>query len=89
MDDLRNLPKVYNPETVEKEWYRYWLEQGYFAPDQDLTREPFSIVMPPPNVTGSLHLGHALNNTLQDILTRWRRMQGYSVLWLPAPTMPA
>ncbi len=83
MDDLRNLPKVYNPETVEKEWYRYWLEQGYFAPDQDLTREPFSIVMPPPNVTGSLHLGHALNNTLQDILTRWRRMQGYSVLWLP------
>ncbi len=83
MDDLKNLPKTYNPETVEKKWYDYWLEKGYFAPAEDLTREPFSIVMPPPNVTGLLHLGHALDNTLQDILTRWRRMQGYSVLWLP------
>ena len=83
MDDLNNLPKTYNPKTVEKRWYDYWLEKGYFAPAEDLTREPFSIVMPPPNVTGSLHLGHALDNTLQDILTRWRRMQGYSVLWLP------
>jgi len=83
LDDLNNLPKTYNPKTVEKRWYDYWLEKGYFAPAEDLTREPFSIVMPPPNVTGSLHLGHALDNTLQDILTRWRRMQGYSVLWLP------
>ncbi len=83
MDDLNNLPKTYNPKTVEKRWYDYWLEKGYFAPAEELTREPFSIVMPPPNVTGSLHLGHALNNTLQDILIRWRRMQGYSVLWLP------
>ena len=83
MDDLNNLPKTYNPKTVEKRWYDYWLEKGYFAPAEDLTREPFSIVMPPPNVTGSLHLGPALDNTLQDILTRWRRMQGYSVLWLP------
>ena len=83
MDDLKNLPKTYNPETVEKKWYDYWLTRGYFAPAKDLTREPFSIVMPPPNVTGLLHLGHALDNTLQDILTRWRRMQGYSVLWLP------
>ncbi|NLW63038.1 MAG: valine--tRNA ligase [Syntrophomonadaceae bacterium] len=80
---MNNLPKTYNPKTVEKRWYDYWLEKGYFAPAEDLTREPFSIVMPPPNVTGSLHLGHALDNTLQDILTRWRRMQGYSVLWLP------
>ncbi len=83
MDDLNNLPKTYNPSTVEKKWYDYWLEKGYFAPSEDLTREPFSIVMPPPNVTGMLHMGHALDNTLQDILTRWRRMQGYSVLWLP------
>jgi len=83
LDDLNNLPKTYNPSTVEKKWYDYWLEKGYFAPSEDLTREPFSIVMPPPNVTGMLHMGHALDNTLQDILTRWRRMQGYSVLWLP------
>ncbi|NLW44454.1 MAG: valine--tRNA ligase [Syntrophomonadaceae bacterium] len=80
---MNNLPKTYNPSTVEKKWYDYWLEKGYFAPSEDLTREPFSIVMPPPNVTGMLHMGHALDNTLQDILTRWRRMQGYSVLWLP------
>jgi len=83
LDNLNNLPKTYNPETVEKRWYNYWLEKDYFAPDEDLSREPFSIVMPPPNVTGMLHMGHALDNTLQDILTRWRRMQGYSVLWLP------
>ncbi|MGE5544993.1 MAG: valine--tRNA ligase [Bacillota bacterium] len=83
MTDQKNLPKTYNPGTVEKKWYDYWHTRGYFSPAEDLTREPFSIVMPPPNVTGSLHLGHALDNTLQDILTRWRRMQGYSVLWLP------
>src|SRR5690606_21918323 len=64
-------------------WYRYWEENGYFHQDVDPDREAFSIVMPPPNVTGSLHMGHALDNTLQDILTRWRRMQGYNTLWLP------
>ena len=79
----QNLPSVYDPGSVEGKWYEYWKESNYFAPSDDYSKKPFSIVMPPPNVTGSLHLGHALDNTLQDILTRWRRMQGYNVLWLP------
>ncbi|MBO8158796.1 valine--tRNA ligase [Thermosyntropha sp.] len=78
-----NLPSVYNPQNVESKWYEYWKGNGYFTPSEDRSKKPFSIVMPPPNVTGSLHLGHALDNTLQDILVRWRRMQGYNVLWLP------
>lgn len=78
-----NLPSVYNPQNVEGKWYEYWKKGGYFTPSEDYSKKPFSIVMPPPNVTGSLHLGHALDNTLQDILVRWRRMQGYNVLWLP------
>ncbi|HHW07711.1 MAG TPA: valine--tRNA ligase [Clostridia bacterium] len=77
------LAKTYSPKEVEAKWYRYWEENGYFHQDVDPDREAFSIVMPPPNVTGSLHMGHALDNTLQDILTRWRRMQGYNTLWLP------
>ncbi|SHG78210.1 valyl-tRNA synthetase [Thermosyntropha lipolytica DSM 11003] len=77
------LPSVYNPQNVEKKWYEYWRKNGYFTPSEDRSKKPFSIVMPPPNVTGSLHLGHALDNTLQDILVRWRRMQGYNTLWLP------
>lgn len=77
------LPSVYNPGNVEKKWYEYWRNNGYFTPSEDRSKKPFSIVMPPPNVTGSLHLGHALDNTLQDILVRWRRMQGYNTLWLP------
>ncbi|HNX28245.1 MAG TPA: valine--tRNA ligase [Syntrophomonadaceae bacterium] len=77
------IPSVYDPGKVEKKWYAFWKENGYFAPECDYAKKPFSIVMPPPNVTGSLHLGHALDNTLQDILTRWRRMQGYNALWLP------
>lgn len=83
MIDPSGIPKVYNPVGMEKKWYDYWWSKGYFTPSEDYGKEPFSIVMPPPNVTGSLHLGHALNNTLQDILCRWRRMQGYNVLWLP------
>ncbi|HHV15083.1 MAG TPA: valine--tRNA ligase [Gelria sp.] len=79
----QNLPSVYDPGSVEGKWYEYWKGNNYFAPSDDYSKKPFSIVMPPPNVTGSLHLGHALDNTLQDILTRWRRMQGYNVLWLP------
>jgi valyl-tRNA synthetase len=79
----QNLPSVYDPGSVEGKWYEHWKENNYFAPGDDHSKTPFSIVMPPPNVTGSLHLGHALDNTLQDILTRWRRMQGYNVLWLP------
>lgn len=83
MSSAKNLPSVYDPGSVEGKWYEYWKENNFFAPGDDRSKEPFSIVMPPPNVTGSLHLGHALDNTLQDILTRWRRMQGYNCLWLP------
>ncbi len=83
MSDENKLASVYNPENVERKWYEYWRSQNCFAPSDDHTKKSFSIVMPPPNVTGSLHLGHALDNTLQDILTRWRRMQGYNTLWLP------
>ncbi len=79
----KKLPSVYDPAQVEAKWYEFWRERGYFKPGQDFSKKSFSIVMPPPNVTGSLHLGHALDNTLQDILTRWRRMQGYNTLWLP------
>lgn len=78
-----NLASVYDPEQVEGKWYDYWKSHNYFAPGDDYSKPHFSIVMPPPNVTGQLHLGHALDNTLQDILTRWRRMQGYNALWLP------
>ena len=78
------LPSVYNPQAVEEKWYQFWLDNGYFhASMDDAAKPPFCIVIPPPNVTGVLHLGHALDNTLQDILTRWRRMQGYNALWLP------
>jgi valyl-tRNA synthetase len=83
MSSDQNLPSVYDPSSVEGKWYKLWKENNYFAPLDDHSRKPFSIVMPPPNVTGSLHLGHALDNTLQDILTRWKRMQGYNTLWLP------
>ncbi|NLW90716.1 MAG: valine--tRNA ligase [Syntrophomonadaceae bacterium] len=83
MSTARNLPSVYEPGQVEAKWYAFWKENNYFAPSNDHSKKSFSIVMPPPNVTGSLHLGHALDNTLQDILTRWRRMQGYNTLWLP------
>lgn len=68
---------------MEEKWYKFWEEKGYFHAEVEKDQKPFSIVMPPPNVTGALHLGHAIDNTLQDILVRWRRMQGYNVLWLP------
>jgi valyl-tRNA synthetase len=77
------LPKAYEPREVEEKWYRFWLERGFFHANPNSGKRPFCIVIPPPNVTGSLHMGHALNNTLQDILIRWRRMQGYEALWLP------
>ena len=83
MSDELNLAKVYDPGQVEDKWYKYWEENGFFTPEVDRDKKPFSIVMPPPNVTGSLHLGHAMDNTLQDILTRFKRMQGYNTLWLP------
>ena len=78
-----DIPKAYDPHQTEEKWYRYWQEKGYFKADNTVGGKPYSIVIPPPNVTGSLHMGHALNNTLQDILIRWRKMQGYNVLWLP------
>ncbi len=75
--------KAYDPQQVEGKWYSYWESHGYFRGDENSPRSPFSIVIPPPNVTGSLHMGHALNNTLQDILSRYKRMDGFNVLWLP------
>lgn len=77
------LPTTYNPQEVESKWYSRWEEKGYFHAEVDKNKEPFSIVMPPPNVTGALHMGHALDNTMQDILIRWKRMQGYNTLWMP------
>ena len=80
---LENLPKTYDPKDFEDRLYKYWNDNGYFTPKVDKTKKPYTIMMPPPNVTGSLHMGHALNNTIQDILTRWKRMDGYEALWLP------
>ena len=77
------LPPVYDPDTVEMDRYRFWLEGNYFHASGDPNKTPFTIVIPPPNVTGSLHMGHALNNTVQDVLIRRRRMQGFDTLWLP------
>jgi valyl-tRNA synthetase len=77
------LDKHYDPQKTEARWYQLWVERGYFRADVQAPGEPFCIVIPPPNVTGSLHMGHALNMTLQDILTRWKRMAGYNTLWLP------
>lgn len=79
----KSIPKAYEPVEVEKRWYEWWKEQALFQADPDSGEPTYSMVIPPPNVTGSLHMGHALNITLQDILVRWRRMQGRNVLWLP------
>ena len=77
------LDKGYEPQQVESKWYRTWEEQGAFSADENSPKPHYSIVIPPPNVTGVLHMGHALNNTLQDILVRWKRMTGHEVLWMP------
>jgi len=77
------LDKVYDPHRIEDKWYRYWEDSGFFRAQADGAKPPYSIVIPPPNITGSLHMGHALNNTLQDILVRFHRMCGYDVLWMP------
>jgi leucyl-tRNA synthetase len=77
------LEKTFNPVAAEPRLYRQWEESGAFAPIADPAAETFSIVIPPPNVTGSLHIGHALNNTLQDVLIRFARMRGLAALWLP------
>jgi valyl-tRNA synthetase len=80
---MSEIPRAYEPGQIEKKWYDFWLEQGYFTPDIAPDKTPFVIVMPPPNVTGELHLGHALTATLEDIMVRWHRMKGESTLWLP------
>jgi valyl-tRNA synthetase len=77
------MPRAYEPGKIEKKWYDFWLEQGYFTPRIDPNKKPFVIIMPPPNVTGELHLGHALTATLEDIMARWHRMKGDPTLWLP------
>jgi valyl-tRNA synthetase len=77
------LAKTYEPKEVEQKWYDYWEKNDLFRPSTKSDKPPFSIVIPPPNITGSLHMGHALNNTLQDILCRYKRMKGYNVLWQP------
>ncbi len=75
--------KSYEPKAIERKWYDFWLEKGLFKPEINPSGQPYCIVIPPPNVTGSLHMGHALNATLQDVLVRWKRMQGARALWLP------
>ncbi len=79
----KNLAKTYNPKEFETRIYEEWEENGAFAPGEDKSKKPFTIVMPPPNITGKLHMGHALDQTLQDLLIRFRRMQGYNALWVP------
>ncbi|VTT99990.1 valyl-trna synthetase : Valine--tRNA ligase OS=Planctomyces limnophilus (strain ATCC 43296 / DSM 3776 / IFAM 1008 / 290) GN=valS PE=3 SV=1: tRNA-synt_1: Anticodon_1: Val_tRNA-synt_C [Gemmataceae bacterium] len=77
------LPKAYDPKAAQEKWLTFWEQKGYFHSEPDPAKKPYTIVIPPPNVTGALHMGHALNNTLQDVLIRWRRMQGYNALWMP------
>jgi len=79
----KELAKQYNPADVEDRTYKFWCDHKYFHAEMDKSKKPYTIVIPPPNITGQLHMGHALDNTLQDILIRWRRMQGYEALWLP------
>jgi valyl-tRNA synthetase len=77
------MAKAYSHEAVEARWYDWWEAQGYFTPERDPRKEPYTIIMPPPNVTGELHMGHGLTNAVEDILIRWKRMSGYSTLYLP------
>ena len=80
---MPEINKVYDPKEVENKLYKFWVDNGYFTPDMTEGKEPFTIVIPPPNVTGQLHMGHALDETLQDILIRYKRMSGYAALWVP------
>ena len=79
----KELAKAYEPQEVEGRIYDFWMQGGYFHAEVDPEKKPYTIVIPPPNITGQLHMGHAWDETLQDILIRWKRMQGYSALWLP------
>lgn len=80
---MSELPKAYDANTVDSKWYEYWKSHGFFHVDVSSNKPPYCIVMPPPNVTGALHMGHALVNTLQDVLIRWKRMSGFEALWVP------
>lgn len=82
-DDDKLMEKTYNPKKVEKKWYSFWEENSYFSPNKDENLDTFTIVMPPPNVTGKLHMGHAMDNTMQDILVRYNRLKGLRTLWVP------
>ncbi|HCN82606.1 MAG TPA: hypothetical protein DIT07_03165, partial [Sphingobacteriaceae bacterium] len=77
-----DIPKTYNPKETEDKWYKYWMEKKFFRSVPD-DREPYTIVIPPPNVTGVLHMGHMLNNTIQDVLIRRARMMGKNACWVP------
>ena len=81
--EIKNLEKNYNPQEFEKRIYSHWMDKEYFKAQPNSGKTPYTIVLPPPNITGQLHMGHALDHTLQDILIRWKRMQGYEALWLP------
>mgnify|MGYP000075556748 FL=1 len=83
------MEKTYNPAAIEEKIYDRWLQKKYFHAEVDKSKKPFTIVMPPPNITGQLHMGHALDNTMQDILIRCKRMQGYEALCSRVQTMPA
>ncbi len=83
LKSMSEIPRAYEPGKIEKRWYDFWLKQGYFTPKIDPNRKPFVIIMPPTNVTGELHLGHALTATLEDVMVRWQRMRGEPTLWLP------
>ena len=80
---MTDIPKIYAPHDIEEKWYKFWRDKDYFHAADTSDKPPYSIVIPPPNITGSLHIGHALDNALQDVLIRWRRMQGYNTLWMP------
>src|ERR1051325_9333456 len=80
---LMSLSTKYNPAETEDKWYQYWMEQGFFHAEPSSDKEPYSIVIPPPNVTGVLHMGHMLNNTIQDVLIRRARMSGKNACWVP------
>ena len=83
MAEETNIPKVYDPQSFEKKWYQFWEENKFFHAEVDRSKQPYSMVIPPPNVTGQLHMGHALDETLQDILIRYHRMQGFNTTWVP------
>jgi valyl-tRNA synthetase len=80
---MKEIPKAYNPSTVEDKWYSYWEENKLYHSEIDKSKKSYSIVIPPPNVTGILTMGHVLNNTIQDVYIRYKRMQGFNACWIP------